>query len=85
MCECCKTDGRFSQLLKENKAFRRRLSGVVFKPLYAAIIGNDIVVSDKGKTETKISGGVWVNNEICWRQGIINTYVHNRRITSEKF
>jgi hypothetical protein len=31
------------------KAFRRRLSGVVFKPLYAAIIGNNIVVSDKEK------------------------------------
>ena len=31
------------------KAFRRRLSGVVFKPLYAAITGNIIVVSDKEK------------------------------------
>jgi hypothetical protein len=39
------------------KAFRRRLSGVVFKPLYAAICGNNIVVSDKEKTETKISVG----------------------------
>lgn len=31
--------------------FRRRLSGVVFKPLYAAIIGNDFVVSDIEKQE----------------------------------
>jgi hypothetical protein len=29
--------------------FRRRLSGVVFKPLYAAIVGNTLVVSDKEK------------------------------------
>jgi hypothetical protein len=34
---------------EEMKAFRRRLSGVVFKPLYGAIIGNKIVVSDKEK------------------------------------
>ena len=32
-------------------AFRRRLSGVVFKPPYAADIGNIFVVSDKEKLE----------------------------------
>jgi len=32
-------------------AFRRRLSGVVFKPPYAADIGNIFVVSDKEKPE----------------------------------
>ena len=32
---------------------RRRLSGVIFKPLYAAIIGNNIVVSDKEKREQR--------------------------------
>ena len=31
--------------------FRRRLSGVVFKPPYAADIGNIFVVSDKEKLE----------------------------------
>jgi len=32
-------------------AFRRRLSGVVFKPPYAADYGNMFVVSDKEKPE----------------------------------
>jgi len=49
VCKCYKTDGRFSLYKEEMKAFRRRLSGVVFKPLYAAMIGNDVVVSDKEK------------------------------------
>ena len=44
-------------------AFRRRLSGVVFKPLYAADTGNIFVVSDKGKTETTISEGVYQRAE----------------------
>jgi len=44
-------------------AFRRRLSGVVFKPLYAADTGNIFVASDKGKTETTISEGVYQRAE----------------------
>ena len=44
-------------------AFRRRLSGVVFKPPYAADAGNIFVVSDKGKTETEISEGVYQRAE----------------------
>jgi len=34
-------------------AFRRRLSGVVFKPPYAADTGNRFVVSDKEKPEQR--------------------------------
>jgi len=39
-------------MLKE-LSFQRRLSGVVFKPLYAACIGNERVVSDKEKREER--------------------------------
>jgi len=44
-------------------AFRRRLSGVVFKPPYAADTGNRFVVSDKEKTGTTIPVGVYSRAE----------------------
>ena len=43
--------------------FRRRLSGVVFKPPYAADTGNIFVVSDKGKTATTIAEGIYQRAE----------------------
>ena len=42
----------FILMLKE-LAFQKRLSGVVFKPLYAACVGNKHVVSDKEKREAR--------------------------------
>jgi hypothetical protein len=44
-------------------AFRRRLSGVVFKPPCAADTGNIFVVSEQGKTEAMISEGIYQRAE----------------------
>ena len=51
--ECCKTDGSLLRRCKR-LAFRRRLSGVVFKPPYAADNGNMFVVSDREKTGARL-------------------------------
>jgi hypothetical protein len=44
-----RTDWPTKWMDEKEMTFRRRLSGAVFKPLYAALCGNNDVVNDKEK------------------------------------